>query len=318
MEPTKRVLSIQSHVVHGYVGNKAATFPLQLLGWDVDAINTVQFSNHAGYRSHGGSKTDKDQLIDIFSILEKNEFTQIDALISGYVPGADGLSALADFAAHLKTENPNLLFVLDPGSDTTVSSLKTFVLAMLLFPECQAKAQGEIDRVIGSSRLPTFDDKDQLPYVNNLINEVMRWQPVTPLAVPHACTQDDVYRNYRIPKGAIVIGNVWSMSRNAEVYKNPEDFNPDRFLDPQVPKIPAFGFGRRLCPGIHYAEASIFITVTSILAAYTITKAKDENGEEITPSTEGVAESVVYHPKPFKCVFTPRSEKHRELILAEA
>ncbi|KAL5633536.1 hypothetical protein ACGC1H_003883 [Rhizoctonia solani] len=114
MEPTKRVLSVQSHVVHGYVGNKAATFPLQLLGWDVDAINTVQFSNHAGYRSHGGSKTDKGQLIDIFTILEKNEFTQIDALISGYVPGADGLTALADFAARLKAKNPCLLFVLDP------------------------------------------------------------------------------------------------------------------------------------------------------------------------------------------------------------
>ncbi|ELU37959.1 glycoside hydrolase family 30 protein [Rhizoctonia solani AG-1 IA] len=96
--------------------NKAATFPLQLLGWDVDAINTVQFSNHSGYRSHGGSKTDKAQLIDIFTILEKNEFTQTDALLSdaGYVPGAEALSALADFATHLKAKNPNLLFVLDP------------------------------------------------------------------------------------------------------------------------------------------------------------------------------------------------------------
>ncbi|KAF8705554.1 glycosyl hydrolase 30 family, partial [Rhizoctonia solani] len=81
MEATKRALSIQSHVVHGYVGNKAATFPLQLLGWDVDAINTVQFSNHSD---------------------------------AGYVPGAEALSALADFATHLKAKNPNLLFVLDP------------------------------------------------------------------------------------------------------------------------------------------------------------------------------------------------------------
>lgn len=52
---------------------------------------------------------------------------------------------------------------------------------MLLFPDCQAKAQEEIDRVIGTERLPTFDDRDRLPYVNNLISEVMRWQPVTPL-----------------------------------------------------------------------------------------------------------------------------------------
>ncbi|KAF8595137.1 Ribokinase-like protein [Ceratobasidium sp. AG-I] len=114
MEQTKRVLSVQSHVVHGYVGNKAATFPLQLLGWDVDAINTVQFSNHAGYRSHGGSKTDGAQLQDIFSVLEKNEFTQINALLSGYIPGAEALSVMAEFATYLRAKNPELLFVLDP------------------------------------------------------------------------------------------------------------------------------------------------------------------------------------------------------------
>ncbi|CAE6451763.1 unnamed protein product [Rhizoctonia solani] len=241
-----------------------------------------------------------------------NEPSIVRSLLESGSSAEIGKEELEDYVKHIA------IALFGAGSDTTVSSLKTFVLAMLLFPECQSKAQAEIDRVIGTSRLPTFEDRDQLPYITNLINEVMRWQPVTPLAVPHACTQDDVYRNYRIPKGAIVIGNVWSMSRNEDVYKDPESFNPDRFLDPQVPKIPAFGFGRRLCPGIHYAEASIFITIVSILAAYTITKAKDENGQEITPSTEGVAESVVYHPKPFKCVFTPRSDSHRELILGEA
>ncbi|KAG8706033.1 putative pyridoxal kinase [Ceratobasidium sp. 428] len=114
MEDTKRVLSIQSHVVHGYVGNKAATFPLQLLGWDVDAINTVQFSNHAGYRSYGGSKTDSAQLLDIFSILEKNEFSNTKALLTGYVPGAEALSVVADFAARLKEANPNMILLIDP------------------------------------------------------------------------------------------------------------------------------------------------------------------------------------------------------------
>ncbi|CAE6433708.1 unnamed protein product [Rhizoctonia solani] len=241
-----------------------------------------------------------------------NEPSIVRSLLESGASSEISEEELEDYIKHIA------IALFGAGSDTTVSSLKTFVLAMLLFPECQTKAQAEIDRTVGRSRLPTFEDKERLPYVNNLINEVMRWQPVTPLAVPHACTEDDTYQNYRIPKGAIVIGNVWSMSRNQEVYKDPESFNPDRFFDTQVPKIPAFGFGRRLCPGIHYAEASIYITIVSILAAYTISKAKDEHGEEITPSTEGVAESVVYHPKPFKCVFTPRSDEHRELILNEA
>ncbi|KAF8705610.1 cytochrome P450, partial [Rhizoctonia solani] len=200
-----------------------------------------------------------------------NEPSIVRSLLESGVSSEISEEELEDYIKHIA------IALFGAGSDTTVSSLKTFVLAMLLFPECQRKAQAEIDRVIGTGRLPTFEDKDRLPYIDNLINEVMRWQPVTPLAVPHACTQDDVYRNYRIPKGAIV-----------------------------------------LCPGIHYAGASIYITIVSILAAYNITKAKDENGEEITPSTEGVAESVVYHPKPFKCVFTPRSDKHRELIINEA
>jgi hypothetical protein len=91
---------------------------------------------------------------------------------------------------------------------------------MLLFPETQAKAQAEIDRVVGTNRLPTFEDQSKLPYIDQLIREVIRWQPVTPLgvcfcffllvwielfsAVPHTCLQDDTYRGYRIPKGAIV------------------------------------------------------------------------------------------------------------------
>ncbi|KAG9110051.1 hypothetical protein FRC07_008236 [Ceratobasidium sp. 392] len=173
------------------------------------------------------------------------------------------------------------------------ASLEVFVIAMIHYPEVQAKAQEEIDRIVGTRRLPTFEDQPQLPYIDQIIKEVMRWQPVTPLAVPHTSTQEDVYREYRIPKGAIVIGNVWAMSRNEDVYPNPETFNPDRFSDTSVPSVPAFGFGRRLCPGMHYAEASIFIAVVSLLAAYNIMPAKDESGHDIIPSTEGVADSVV-------------------------
>ncbi|KAF8595140.1 cytochrome P450 [Ceratobasidium sp. AG-I] len=218
---------------------------------------------------------------------------------------------LEDYVKHIA------IALFGAGSDTTVSALETFILAMLLFPEAQSKAQEEIDQVVGNKRLPSFIDQNELPYVNNLIHEVMRWQPVTPLAVPHTCFMDDTYRDYHIPKGAIVIGNVWAMSRDETVYTDPERFNPDRFLNPQTPCLPAFGFGRRICPGLHYAEASIFSAVVSILATYNITKAKDINGNEITPSTEGVANSVVYHPRPFSCVFAPRSEVHRQLILGE-
>jgi len=82
-QPThpKRVLSIQSHVVHGYVGGKAAVFPLQLLGFDVDIVNTVHFSNHSGYGKFGGTKATADDLEDMFGRLEVNEMIQTDGRV---------------------------------------------------------------------------------------------------------------------------------------------------------------------------------------------------------------------------------------------
>lgn len=70
-EPT-RMLSIQSHVVSGYVGNRSATFPLQLLGWEVDVVNTVQFSNHTGFGRWGGTAFDAQHLSDVFTGLDEN------------------------------------------------------------------------------------------------------------------------------------------------------------------------------------------------------------------------------------------------------
>ncbi|KAL9563850.1 hypothetical protein ACKAV7_012022 [Fusarium commune] len=76
------------------------------------------------------------------------------------------------------------------GADTTVSSIRGFVLAMLLFPEVQRKAQQEIDSVIGTERLPQFEDRDNLPYVDALIKETLRWIPVTPMGVVHTADED--------------------------------------------------------------------------------------------------------------------------------
>ncbi|QRV99026.1 cytochrome P450 family protein [Ceratobasidium sp. AG-Ba] len=191
----------------------------------------------------------------------------------------------------------------------TVDTIVVFLLAMLLFPEVQAKAQKEIDMVVGTTRLPTMDDQPNLPYLGRLIQEVLRWQPVAPLGIPHVCAKDDEYKGYRVPKGAIV-----AMSRDEQVYKDPETFNPDRYLDPNVPYIPAFGWGRRMCPGIHYAKSSLYISIASLLAVFDISMHKDAAGQYITPTTEGAENTVAYHPKPFKIKFTARSLSHIELV----
>jgi pyridoxine kinase len=104
-----RVLSIQSHVVHGYVGNRAATFPLQLLGYDVDVVNTVQFSNHTGYKTTAGTKTSADELNRIFKGLSDNGLNHYDRVLTGYVPGADALAAVESQIRQLRPS----LYLLD-------------------------------------------------------------------------------------------------------------------------------------------------------------------------------------------------------------
>ncbi|QRW15419.1 cytochrome P450 family protein [Ceratobasidium sp. AG-Ba] len=132
------------------------------------------------------------------------------------------------------------------GSDTTSASTMMFLLAMVQYPEVATKIQAELDSVLGyAQRLPKIDDREDMPYVKNAALELLRWQPITPLAIPHAAMEDDTYRGYRIPKGAVVMGNTWAITRDESIYPDPERFDPDRFLDPSVPSAPAFGYGRR-------------------------------------------------------------------------
>ncbi|KAF9526910.1 cytochrome P450 [Crepidotus variabilis] len=220
--------------------------------------------------------------------------------------------------------------LLSAGTDTSVASMHSFFLAMTLHPEVQRKAQAEIDSVIGSDRLPLVDDREHLPYLNALLRELVRWQPVSPLALPHQSMKDDVYKGHFIPAGTIILGNSWATTRNPEIYENPENFNPDRFLpmfDKSIPHKPedipldpmeyGFGYGRRICAGIHYAEAMFFIGMARVLATFDIKKAKGDDGIEITPEIN-FNSSIVRETLPFKCSITSRSPAARALAVANS
>ncbi|KAG1813916.1 cytochrome P450 [Suillus subaureus] len=197
------------------------------------------------------------------------------------------------------------------GVDTTSSSLTSFVLAMVLYPEVQKHAQAEIDAVVGQDRFPTFNDRDKLPYIGALMQELLRWAPVAPQGLPHHAMREDVYKGYRIPKGATIIANILAISRDKEMYPDPLEFRPERFLGPSPqldPRKFIFGFGRRACPGLHFAQASLYLNIACILAVFTIAKPLDERGEEITPPAEFEDTGVLWHPKPFKCRFIPRNK----------
>uniref|UniRef100_A0A8H8CKD5 Cytochrome P450 n=1 Tax=Psilocybe cubensis TaxID=181762 RepID=A0A8H8CKD5_PSICU len=134
------------------------------------------------------------------------------------------------------------------GSDTTASLTYTFVYLMTVHPSIQRKAQEEIDRVVGSSRLPALADRKALPYVEAVYREVLRLYPPLPLGLPRATSEDDVYDGYFIPKGTTVFTNIWAMSRNERDYPDPSRFDPERhFTNGQLmdEKALAYGFGRR-------------------------------------------------------------------------
>ncbi|KAJ7347389.1 cytochrome P450 [Mycena albidolilacea] len=206
------------------------------------------------------------------------------------------------------------------GTDTTVSALSTFFLAMLVNPEAQRKAQTEIDAVTGGKYLPDFDDEAAMPYVSALVKEVLRWKNVTPIAIPHFLATEDEYRGYRLPADSIVIGSTWAILHDELMYPDPYAFKPERFLlagklNPAVkdPDCAAFGFGRRICPGRHMARSSVWIAVVSILATFNIDKAVDEAGHVIEPTFEYLT-ALVSAPLPFKCSITPRSNEAAKLI----
>ncbi|KAF7346388.1 O-methylsterigmatocystin oxidoreductase [Mycena sanguinolenta] len=206
------------------------------------------------------------------------------------------------------------------GSDTTVSALASFFIAMAIHPDAQKKAQAEIDTVIGTHRLPEFEDRASLPYVEALYREVMRWKPVFPLGVAHASSADDVYNTYFIPKGTTVISNIWAMTHDESIYLEPEQFNPDRFFTADGKlndddTILAFGFGRRICVGSHTADASVWGTIVSVLSTFNIAKAKDASGKEIDIDPQ-YSDGVISHPEPFACSITPRSEAANSLVQA--
>ncbi|RAH70575.1 cytochrome P450 [Aspergillus aculeatinus CBS 121060] len=226
------------------------------------------------------------------------------------------LRAANDESSHKWTA----LSLYSAGADTTVSALSTFILAMTLYPDVQGKAQAEIDEVIGKNRLPTFNDRSDLPYINALVKEVLRWHPVTPMALPHTNVESDSFHGYFIPKESIILPNVWAFMHDPHTYNDPMTFKPERFLSlegksPELdPRKMAFGFGRRLCPGRILAESSIFIIVVQFLAVFEVKTrqtSQDEKHKQMTPEFQP---GVISHPAPFDFRVRARSPHCEALI----
>ncbi|KAG1883052.1 cytochrome P450 [Suillus subluteus] len=196
------------------------------------------------------------------------------------------------------------------GVETTSSTLLVFLLAMVLHPEAQAKAHAEIDRVVGKDRLPCFDDRPALPYVEAILRETLRWHPVFPFGAPSATTTSDIYKGYFIPKGVVVFKNAWAMTHDETKYPSPDEFKPERFLcnDGSLTSDRmhlGFGWGRRMCVGRYVADTSLWIAMASFLAVFSAHKALDDHGMDI-PVVPKFSTGIAIHPEEFPCRIVPR------------
>ena len=202
------------------------------------------------------------------------------------------------------------------ASDTMIITLTAFTAAMILFPGVQRKAQEEIDRVIGSGRLPTVEDRERLPYVDAVVKEALRWWPIAPMSFPHTATENLEYDGLYIPKGAYLLPNVWWFLHDPDVHADPDSFDPERFLSPRNESDPSghtWGYGRRMCPGRFFADTGLYLNIVQTLAVFNIKKAVGADGKEVGVDVK-VKPGVLSYVTDFEFEMTPRSEKHKRLI----
>ncbi|KAI0088573.1 cytochrome P450 [Irpex rosettiformis] len=216
--------------------------------------------------------------------------------------------------------------MLAAGADTITTSLSNFLLAMLNYPDVMRKAQAELDEVVGRERIPTFGDKDNLPYIRAIVRETLRWRPVSPIGLPHVATEDNWYEGYFIPKGTAVFGNIWAMNRDPSIYPDFDVFRPERFLDESgaVETSPpnarqsghaTFGFGRRICIGMHFADQALFIAIATMLWAFDIKPPVNKNGDVVIPPTDQwVDAGTAVRSAPFECRFSVRSSDAQTVL----
>ena len=192
------------------------------------------------------------------------------------------------------------------GGDTTSTVINWGILYLISNPDIQSRVQSELDSVIGRNRFPRITDKVHLPYTRAVLQEVYRITGPVPLAVLHEVSEDTSIGPFYVPKGATVVPNIWGIHRDPQVWINPNEFNPERFLnhetlsETQSLVIP-FSIGRRSCPGEALAQAMVFIFFTHLLHQFRFEIPEDSP----RPSLEGEL-GIVYKPAAFQARIVQR------------
>ncbi|KAL3489683.1 cytochrome P450 [Aspergillus germanicus] len=225
----------------------------------------------------------------------------------------------------------------DAGLDTSTVALDWFMVAWLTSGATWAKkAQKLLDKIVGRDRMPTFEDRPRLAYIDAIASETLRWRPVVVSGVPHFTKVADEYMGYHIPANSTVLPNAFAITRDESVFgEDVDSFIPERWLvedpptDPQVDTcgfnvsalkdLPqtGFGFGRRICTGRLIARNQLFIQMARMLWAFDVEAGvvDDQTRRRHHVDDMDCTEGFVTLPKPFRAVMRPRGEWVRERIL---
>uniref|UniRef100_A0A672RGM4 Cytochrome P450 2M1-like n=1 Tax=Sinocyclocheilus grahami TaxID=75366 RepID=A0A672RGM4_SINGR len=160
------------------------------------------------------------------------------------------------------------------GTETTSSTVRHALLLMMKHPDVQERVQKEIDEVVGQDRWSSVEDRQNLPYTDAVIHEIQRNMDLAPIAVPHKMMCDTEYNGYVIPKGVMVFPLLSSMLIDPKMWKNPDCFDPENFLDAdgrfqKNDAFVVFGMGKRACLGEALARIELFIFFTYLLQHFT-------------------------------------------------
>ncbi|POI34245.1 hypothetical protein CIB84_002003 [Bambusicola thoracicus] len=209
----------------------------------------------------------------------------------------------------------DLLFA---GTETTSTTIRWALLFMAVYPEIQARVQAEIDAVIGQSRQPALEDRNNMPYTNAVIHEVQRKGNIIPFNVPRQAVKDTVLAGFHVPKGTVLVPNLSSVMYDEKEWETPHSFNPGHFLkDGQFWKREAFmpfSIGKRACLGELLARAELFLFFTSLLQKFTFQAPPD------TILDFKFTMGITLAPRPYKICAVPRSdlrciiEEHGDIV----
>lgn len=177
--------------------------------------------------------------------------------------------------------------MISAGTDTSAGTMEWAMSLLLNNPEALVKAQAEIDSQIGHSRLINEYDLIKLPYLHGIINETLRMCPAAPLLVPHESSEECTIGGFRIPRGTMLLVNMWAVQNDPKLWDEPSKFNPERFQGLQGERdgfeLLPFGAGRRRCPGEGLAMRVVGLAIGSLIQCFEW----ERTSEEMVDMSEG-------------------------------